>query len=633
MPTVPADPDGLGAVSPDPSRLLSSRQAAALTLVALVAIAGFALLVRAYRLPDLMVVSADQGRDAQIVEMALQHARPILEGPVSSVALYHRGPAYYYLLAGAYALTGGDPIGGVLLTVVLDVVALAAAFVFVRAIAGTAGGLFAAGLWAVSPALIANSQIQWNPNDLPVFVMMAFLAAYNVARGRGRWLAVFVAATLIGWQLHEQALFYVPACGALLIVGRRAWLNRRDVLLASLAGAVVLAPFLITQVLNRGSDIVEMVQYVLGGSRASGPEAAGPDSLRAIVDSLIGSLPAGLVALPVVAALAVAIGYGAARLTRQRDADAVAIVSLAATPVLLLAWPGQTLLEHYLIVLLPIPILLAGVGIGVTIRWAAGLSRLAPAVVSGLVAAVVIGAGAQAAVEATHAASSPMAWPRLVAIAREIRADAAGSPFSMELDSDLPPSVRDAWEYALQFVDAPLDPDRIDLVTFVISDAAMTWQRLDPLPLASANRAAGPWTLSGAATEGTTSTGQTVLTLTPSPTRLVAQANQQVELRDAERVLVRFDARVDLLVGRAQTYLQVFDATGALLETLPTSAGHSPTPDGEWSTASFVVPLPAGADHGTLILRATGSGTAEFARIEVLSIADSAAHATDQKDS
>src|SRR5205085_5398166 len=98
------------------------------TAIVLVGILLVALTVRLYRLPDLMVVGGDQARDALVVDHMLHTGEPVLQGSITSAGTFHRGPAYYYVLAGAYLLSGDNPIGGALMSVAADLAAMLLAF-------------------------------------------------------------------------------------------------------------------------------------------------------------------------------------------------------------------------------------------------------------------------------------------------------------------------------------------------------------------------------------------------------------------------------------------------------------------------------------------------------------------------
>src|SRR3989344_8851573 len=69
-----------------------------------------ALLVRVYRIGDLLGFYYDQGRDAQVIWDLWHNHKFFLIGPTTGIEGIFRGPWYYWLIGVPYLLGRGDPI-------------------------------------------------------------------------------------------------------------------------------------------------------------------------------------------------------------------------------------------------------------------------------------------------------------------------------------------------------------------------------------------------------------------------------------------------------------------------------------------------------------------------------------------
>lgn len=129
---------------------------------------GLMLLAAALRLPDLATRGTwdgDQGHDMLMLRALVRDGVVPLLGPPTSIGDVHHGALYYYLLAPAATVTGGDsPLAVVFLIALAGIAAVAVTWWLARSIAGPVAGLVAGLAMAVSPAAIDESTFIWNPN-------------------------------------------------------------------------------------------------------------------------------------------------------------------------------------------------------------------------------------------------------------------------------------------------------------------------------------------------------------------------------------------------------------------------------------------------------------------------------------
>ena len=108
-----------------------------------------AALLRLYQLPDFMHFRWDEGRFAlRAKEMVDNHTLLLVGQPASIAPMAGFSPIWFYLLVPALAIFQWQPLGGAVLTVVLDLAAIILAYRLVRRLSGPGSGLLIALLWA-----------------------------------------------------------------------------------------------------------------------------------------------------------------------------------------------------------------------------------------------------------------------------------------------------------------------------------------------------------------------------------------------------------------------------------------------------------------------------------------------------
>ncbi len=81
----------------------------------------FGFLLRIFPLQNNnLFFTADQGRDAVNVREIVERGQIIKKGPVTGINGIHTGPGWYYFLAIGHKLFNGNPVGGVLMVIVLS---------------------------------------------------------------------------------------------------------------------------------------------------------------------------------------------------------------------------------------------------------------------------------------------------------------------------------------------------------------------------------------------------------------------------------------------------------------------------------------------------------------------------------
>ncbi len=285
---------------------------------------GLIVLAAVLRLPSLSTRAtwdADQGHDMLVLRALVRDGIVPLLGPPTSIGDVHHGALYYYLLAPAAALTGGDsPLAVTALIALGGITAVLVTWWLARSIAGPVAGLVAGLAMAVSASAVEESTFIWNPNLIALSSAIALAGAWQAwSTRRPRWWLLAAAGTAITLQSHVLGIALLPMVGALLVADARARFpggKRRRVWRYGLAGlAIVAATFLPLAIHELQSDFSE-IHAALEYLRAGGdPTALGPLARFLVIGARVASWPvtglitdgplAGLTATIVVIAIAV----------------------------------------------------------------------------------------------------------------------------------------------------------------------------------------------------------------------------------------------------------------------------------------------------------------------------------------
>ena len=264
------------------------------------------------RLPNLATRGTwdgDQGHDMLVLRDLVRDGVVPLLGPPTSIGDVHHGALYYYLLAPAAALTGGDsPLAVVLLIALVGIAAVGVTWWLASEIAGPVAGLVAGLAIAVSPAAVDESTFIWNPNLIALSSAVALAGAWRAwTSRRPGWWIVAAAGLAVTMQCHVLGITLLPIVGALLVadVRRRPPADRGRVLRVGLAGLGLIALSFVPLVINELATGFSEVQAALAYFRSGGePPAQGPLARFFFIEARVVSWPlVGLILDGVTAAM------------------------------------------------------------------------------------------------------------------------------------------------------------------------------------------------------------------------------------------------------------------------------------------------------------------------------------------
>jgi 4-amino-4-deoxy-L-arabinose transferase-like glycosyltransferase len=378
----------------------------------LLVVLGLVALAALLRLPSLATRGtwdADQGHDMLVLRTWVQDGIVPLLGPPTSIGDVHHGALYYYLLAPAAFLTGGDsPLAVVFEIALAGIGAVAVTWWLARSIAGPVAGLVAGLVLAVSSSAVDGSTFIWNPNLIALSSAVALAGAWRAwSTNRPRWWIVAALGTAVTVQCHVLGIAMAPVIGALLVLDwrRRTGPERRSVARFGIAWvAIVVASYLPLVIHELRFDFSE-VQAALAYLRAGGDgDSVGPIERFPIVSLRVVTWPlSGLITeatIPALIAAVVVVGIVIMRWRTREPAERLAVhwlgLGLLWTCVFLtIAAPSLAVVipdlpnDHYHAFADPMVVVLVGLGAAAAWRTAFGHGAAAVAprilVVTGIV--------------------------------------------------------------------------------------------------------------------------------------------------------------------------------------------------------------------------------------------------------
>ena len=313
---------------------------------------------------------------------------PLL-GPPTSIGDFHHGALYYYILAPAAALGGGEaPVAVVAGIAVAGTAAVAVTWWLARAIGGPIAAFLAALLLAVSAAAIEGSTFIWNPNLIAFSAAVTLACTWHARHGGGpRWWLGAAVGAAVTMQCHVLGTILLPVIAASWLMELRArptGAPRAAVLRAGAGGLLIIVvsyvPLMVNELTSGFAETNAVLDYVRTGGVGSNLDPLSRllvVGLRTTAWPLIGlfidALPAAVAAAALVGASAILRSRGAPRAERSgarwlSGALVWSILALTVGAASLTTVVRALPVDHYHAFVDPIVIVIAGLGIAAAYR-------------------------------------------------------------------------------------------------------------------------------------------------------------------------------------------------------------------------------------------------------------------------
>jgi len=174
-------------------------------------ILALAALLRFYKLSEYMTFLGDEGRDALMIKRILTTLDIPLLGPPTSIGNMYLGPLYYYMMAIPMTFFWLNPVAAAGMVASLGVATVWLIYYLAKEKFGFLAGITAAFLYSISPITIIYSRSSWNPNPAPFFALLCFVGLFKLNQtGNFLWMVLIGASLAFAVQMHYLALILVP---------------------------------------------------------------------------------------------------------------------------------------------------------------------------------------------------------------------------------------------------------------------------------------------------------------------------------------------------------------------------------------------------------------------------------------
>ncbi len=232
-----------------------------LTLILLVA-----AFMRLYRIADYMTFLGDEGRDVLVVKRIIVDHKWTLLGPTASVGGFFLGPIYYYFMAPFLWLFRFDPVGPAVMVALFGIATVFLVYKVGKDFYDAKAGLIVAGLYALSPLVIAYSRSSWNPNLMPFFSLLVIYTLWlAVTKKKLVYLGLTGFFLGIAFQLHYLATFLAPIIVIYLLLFAPKLKNLKYYLLGIGGFLLGWSPFLLFELRHRFPNFRTLYQFIFLG--------------------------------------------------------------------------------------------------------------------------------------------------------------------------------------------------------------------------------------------------------------------------------------------------------------------------------------------------------------------------------
>jgi 4-amino-4-deoxy-L-arabinose transferase-like glycosyltransferase len=323
-------------------------------------------------LPDLTPFGHDEALEAIRARPIWYGARPVESEITSWWIPDPAGLLYFFALAEAFTKPA---IARVELVALANVASVLLTYALARRYFGRRVGLVAGLLYAVNPWAVTFGRQPWVITQ-PLLTTLMLLSAMKVVVDRDRrWVLGFFVALAAQTQTHLLAVLYGPPVALTLLLFARRWVVRELAIGVGLA-LLIVAPFAlhlwgiqdsIVEALDRGNRGLRLAPNLAAARLtlwfASG---YGIDAKLGLPSASMDMLRGPLLVVAVITGALLILGVvRAVRACLRRpdgwEAQALLLIWFLG-PLLLMTWQSSAVYIHYVLVLLPTPFLLMGVG-------------------------------------------------------------------------------------------------------------------------------------------------------------------------------------------------------------------------------------------------------------------------------
>lgn len=235
-----------------------------IVLILIIIVVG--IFLRFYHFSDWLHFELDQSRDAKVIDLAVEEGienLPLL-GPKAAGSFLRLGPIFYYFNYLSALIFGNTPDGIAFIVMLFGILAIPAFYLFARRYFDRRIAIGLLAVFSVSIFLVMYSRFSWNPNPLPLFVILTLYSLLRVCdakeKRRGVWLLIFSVSLAIATQLHFLAFVSMTIISAIYLI-----IKRPGIKVLYWVGALILfvfmySPMIVNEVKTVGDNIKQLIE-------------------------------------------------------------------------------------------------------------------------------------------------------------------------------------------------------------------------------------------------------------------------------------------------------------------------------------------------------------------------------------
>lgn len=236
----------------------------------MLAIILFGVFLRVYHFGDWLHFELDQSRDAKIINLAMREGPEFLPllGPKAAGSYLRLGPVFYYFKYLSALIFGNTPNGMAVIIMLFGILAMPAFYFLVRRYFERYISLALLLLFSTSLFLVMYSRFSWNPNALPLFVILTMYSLLRAVdaeeKRRGLWLLGAAFCLAVATQLHFLAFVSLPVITIIFLIIKRPkirwtyWIGAIAIIL------IMNLPVFLNEIKTGGDNFKEFKKVVMG---------------------------------------------------------------------------------------------------------------------------------------------------------------------------------------------------------------------------------------------------------------------------------------------------------------------------------------------------------------------------------
>jgi len=214
----------------------------------------------------------DSARDFIDVREMVELKKPRLIGPTSAIDGFYNGPAWYYLLAIPYILSGGNPYSAIIMEIIFWAIG---GYFLLKLVQGY--GLFsmvvAGSLWVSSNYIVLLTSYSFNPNPVALLTpLFVYLLMHSIETNKSKdWFVTFFLGGIF-FNFEMNAGVFVPLIiFASLILSNNLKLSKRKEFWLGTSGFIIcLLPQLLFDLRHNFIMANSVIKYIAENPSGSG---------------------------------------------------------------------------------------------------------------------------------------------------------------------------------------------------------------------------------------------------------------------------------------------------------------------------------------------------------------------------